>query len=84
VLALLRRASRFSLADEGGELARRLAALGESLRCMDDEVEGRLSRALVQAENSRDALRSRLAVARRQAEHLAPAAETDPLPVDPV
>jgi DNA recombination protein RmuC len=84
VLALLRLAGRFSLADEGGELARRLTALGESLRRMDDEVEGRLSRALVQAENARDALRGSLAVARRQAEQLVPAAEAEPLPADPV
>jgi hypothetical protein len=51
---------------------------------MDEEVEGRLSRALVQAQNARDALRDGLAVARRQAEHLVPSAEADPLPIDPV
>jgi DNA recombination protein RmuC len=84
VLALLRLANRFSLADAGGDLARRLTALGESLRRMDEEVEGRLSRALVQAENARDALRDGLALARRQAELLVSSAEAEPLATDPV
>ena len=46
------------------------ARLDESLRKMDEEVEGRLSRGLVQVENSRDALREHVADARRTTERL--------------
>ena len=68
VLALYRLAVRFASAPEAEELAARLARLAGA-RCggMDEEVEGRLSRALVQAANARDALRGDLAEARRAA-----------------
>jgi DNA recombination protein RmuC len=78
VLALYRLTVRFGSAVDADRLAGRLATLDESLRRLDDEVEGRLSRGLVQVENARDALRHRLAEARRTLERLQPPAETLP------
>jgi DNA anti-recombination protein RmuC len=71
VLSLYRLAARFAPVPGADEVARRLARLGELLRRMDDEVEGRLSRALVQAGNARDGLRAELAEARRESGRLA-------------
>jgi len=65
VLSLYRLAVRFTSAPDTEELGRHLARLAELLGRMDDELEGRLSRALVQAANARDALRGDLAEARR-------------------
>ena len=65
VLSLYRLAVRFAAAPDTEELGRHLARLAELLGRMDDELEGRLSRALVQAANARDALRGDLAEARR-------------------
>jgi DNA recombination protein RmuC len=65
VLSLYRLTVRFASAPDTEEVAARLARLSELLQRMDDEVEGRLSRALVQAGNARDALRGDLAEARR-------------------
>jgi DNA recombination protein RmuC len=71
VLCLYRLCVRFSAAPDAGELAARLAQIDDALRRMDDEVESRLSRALAQAANARDALRSELAGARRAGASLA-------------
>ena len=49
VLSLYRLTVRFASAPDTEEVAARLARLSELLQRMDDEVEGRLSRALVQA-----------------------------------
>jgi DNA recombination protein RmuC len=70
-LSLYRLAVRFTPAPELEEVAARLARLDELLQRLDDEVEGRLSRALVQAANARDALRGDLAEARRTSGRLA-------------
>jgi DNA recombination protein RmuC len=70
-LSLYRLAVRFAPAPDLEETAARLARLDELLRRLDDEVEGRLSRALVQAANARDALRGDLAEARRTSGRLA-------------
>ena len=71
VLSLYRLAVRFASAPDTEELGRHLARLAELLGRMDDELEGRLSRALVQAANARDALRGDLAEARRASGRLA-------------
>jgi DNA recombination protein RmuC len=71
VLSLYRLAVRFGPAPGAEELASALVRLAESLRRLDGEVEGRLSRGLVQAGNARDALRGELAAARRTADDLA-------------
>ena len=65
VLSLYRLTVRYASAPDTEETAARLARLDELLQRLDDEVEGRLSRALVQAGNARDALRGDLAEARR-------------------
>ncbi len=71
VLTLYRLTVRFASAPPVEEAAAGLARLSELLQRMDDEVEGRLARALVQAANARDALRGDLAEARRTAGRLA-------------
>jgi DNA recombination protein RmuC len=70
VLALYRLAARLAPAPGTEEVAALLARLPELLQKMDDEVEGRLSRALVQAANARDALRGDLAEARSASSRL--------------
>jgi DNA recombination protein RmuC len=50
---------------DDAERGARLERVGEGLRRLDETVEGRLSRALVQAGNARDDIRAELAVARR-------------------
>jgi DNA recombination protein RmuC len=67
VLCLYRLAVRFAGAPDPQELSGRLAQIAEALRRMDEEVEGRLSRALVQAANARDALRLEVTSARQAA-----------------
>jgi DNA anti-recombination protein RmuC len=67
VLSLYRLAVRYGAAPDAEALQARLVQLDESLRRIDEEVEGRLSRALVQASNARDAVRVELAQARRAA-----------------
>ena len=79
VLALYRLTLRFGAAIDGDRLSGRLSTLDESLRRLDEEVEGRLSRGLVQVENAREALRHRLAEARRTLERLQPPAEAVPI-----
>ena len=70
VLCLYRLAVRFAGAPDPHELSGRLVQIAEALRSMDDEVESRLSRALVQAANARDALRGEIASARQAAERI--------------
>jgi len=67
LLTLYRLAVRFGGAPDEEEAERRvrLARVGEGLRRLDEAVEGRLSRALVQATNARDDMRAELAEARR-------------------
>ena len=65
VLALYRLTLRFGCAVDTDQLADRLRAPRRVLRKLDEEVEGRLSRGLVQLENSREALRDHLGEARR-------------------
>jgi DNA recombination protein RmuC len=77
VLALYRLTVRFGAAVDTDQLAARLRALGETLRRIDEEIEGRLSRGLVQLENSREALRDHVAEAQRGAERLLRSAEAD-------
>ena len=83
VLVLYRLAVRLGAAPEGEELRTGLVRLAESLRRMDETVEGRVSRALVQLANARDDLRADLAGARRTAERLVPEGETDGVQFDP-
>lgn len=70
-LSLYRLAVRFTPAPELEETSARLSRLDELLQRLDDELEGRLSRALVQAGNARDTLRGDLAQARRTIGRLA-------------
>ncbi len=71
VLTLYRLTVRFAPAAGAEELAALVARLPELLERMEEEVEGRLSRAVVQAANARDALRGDLAEARRASCRLA-------------
>ncbi len=70
VLALYRLTLRFGCAVDTDQLADRLRALNECVRKLDEEVEGRLSRGIVQLENSREALRDHLGEARRSTDRL--------------
>ncbi len=76
VLTVYRLALRFGAATDTNQLAARLRALDETLRKMDEEIESRLSRGLVQVENSRDALRQHIAGAHRMTERLLRTAES--------
>jgi DNA recombination protein RmuC len=77
LLGLYRLAVRHGAVPEAGEVRAGLERLGESLRRMDEVVEGRVSRALVQLANARDDLRGELAGARRAAHRLTLETETD-------
>jgi DNA recombination protein RmuC len=70
LLGLYRLAVRHGAVPETGEMRAGLERLTESLRRLDETVEGRLSRALVQLANARDDLRGELAVAQRTAHRL--------------
>ena len=70
VLALYRLTLRFGSSVDTDQLAARLRSVDESLRRLGDEVEGRLSRGLVQIQNARDAMREE--VARGAAVHRSP------------
>lgn len=80
VLAVYRLALRFGTALDPGSVGARLRTLEESLRRVDEEVEGRLSRGLVQIENARDAVRDELGQARQVASRLLGAADEDAVP----
>ena len=77
VLAVYRLALRFGIALDPGSLGARLRALEESLRRVEEEVEGRLSRGLVQVENARDAVRGELGQARHVTARLLESTETE-------
>jgi DNA recombination protein RmuC len=70
VLALYRLVARFGSAVDTDQLAARVRSLTESLRRMDDELEGRLSKGIVQVQNARDALRDHVGSAQRTAAQL--------------
>ena len=89
VLALYRLTVRFGCVVDTDQLADRLRGLNECVRKLDEEVEGRLSRGIVQLENSREALRDHLGEARRATERLIETAEPEavaaiPAPAAPV
>jgi hypothetical protein len=65
VLALYRLTVRFASGVDTDQLTTRMRALDESLRKMDEEVEGRFSRSLVQLDNAREALRDHVGEAQR-------------------
>jgi DNA recombination protein RmuC len=77
LLGLYRLAVRYGAVPEAGEVRAGLERISESLRRMDEAVEGRLSRALVQLANARDDLRGELAGAQRTAHRLGLEADTE-------
>jgi DNA recombination protein RmuC len=77
VLALYRLTIRFGGAVDTDQLAARVRGLEEDLRKASEELEGRLSRALVQLENSRAALRDHIGDARHATERLLPTVESE-------
>jgi DNA recombination protein RmuC len=77
VLTVYRLALRFGASLDTERVGERLQRLTRALEQLDDEVEGRLSRALVQTENSRQALRQQLAEARSVAEALKRSVEVE-------
>jgi DNA recombination protein RmuC len=87
VLALYRLTLRFGSSVDTDQLAARLRSVDESLRRLGDEVEGRLSRGLVQMQNARDTMRDHVVDAQRSTARLLRAAEApgeapmEPLPV---
>jgi DNA recombination protein RmuC len=78
VLCLYRLAVRYDGGPDAEELQARLVRLDDGLRRLDEEVEGRLSRAIVQTVNARDGLRGEIAQARRALLRPAAAAVVDP------
>lgn len=76
VLALYRLTLRFGATVDTDKLAERLRALDESLRSAGEEVEGRMSRGLVQIQNARDALREHVLEAQGTSARLLRAAES--------
>ena len=64
-LLVYRLALRFGAQADGDRLGEALQRLGQALAQADEELEGRVSRGLVQLENGRDALRRHLAEARQ-------------------
>jgi DNA recombination protein RmuC len=87
VLALYRLTLRFGSSVDTDQLAARLRSVDESLRRLGDEVEGRLSRGLVQMQNARDAMRDHVLDAQRSTARLLRVAEAsgeapmEPLPI---
>jgi DNA recombination protein RmuC len=76
VLALYRLVIRFGASVDTDQLTARVRTLGECLRKMDEELEGRLSKGLVQIQNARDAMRDHVGSAQRTAGRLI--ADADP------
>jgi DNA recombination protein RmuC len=76
VLAVYRLALRLGAVDEGA-LRARLHVVAEALRAIGEEVEGRLSRGLLQVQNARDALRGHASEAQAATERLLGAAEPE-------
>jgi DNA recombination protein RmuC len=85
VLTLYRLAFRFGSASDPDETERRarLARIGDSLRRLDEVLEGRLSRSLSQLAGARDEMRAEIAAARGAAERLSPEAAATPAPPAP-
>ncbi|MCU0241911.1 MAG: DNA recombination protein RmuC [Vicinamibacteria bacterium] len=79
-LAIYRLTLRFGTAIDTDHLAAQVRRLDESLRTMMEEIEGRLSRGLVQLGNSRDDLRGQAALAQRISAHLLQEAKGDAAP----
>ncbi len=77
VLALYRLSLRFGVSVDSEQIASRLHALDDSLRQMGDEVEGRLSRGLVQIQNARDAVRGHVIDAQNTAARLLRSTESE-------
>ncbi|MFI5183727.1 MAG: DNA recombination protein RmuC [Vicinamibacteria bacterium] len=75
VLALYRLTLRFGSSVDTDQLAARLRSVDESLRRLGDEVEGRLSRGLVQMQNAREAMRDHVLEAQQATARLLRAAE---------
>jgi len=75
VLALYRLTLRFGSSVDTDQLAARLRSVDECLRRLGDEVEGRLSRGLVQIQNARDAMREEVLEAQQSTARLLRAAE---------
>jgi DNA recombination protein RmuC len=81
VLAVYRLALRLGAAVDADRRLERLGHIEAALQAMEEEVEGRLSRGLVQLQNARDALRGRLAEARSAASAVSRGAEARLPPV---
>lgn len=77
VLALYRLSLRFGVSVDADQMAARLHALDDSLRMIGDEVEGRLSRGLVQIQNARDAVRGHVVDAQNTAARLLRSTEAE-------
>jgi DNA recombination protein RmuC len=77
VLAIYRLTVRFGTSVDTDQLAARLRSVDEGLRRLGDEVEGRLSRGLVQIQNARDSLRDHVLDARQATSRLLRATEAD-------
>jgi DNA recombination protein RmuC len=77
VLAIYRLTVRFGSTVDTDQLAARLRSVDEALRRLGDEVEGRLSRGLVQIQNARDSLRDHVLDARQATSRLLRAAEAN-------
>ncbi len=80
VLALYRLTVRFGCTVDADRLVDGLRTLDECFGRMEDEVESRLSRGLVQVQNARDALRDQVSEARRSSRRLLEAAEREQPP----
>jgi DNA recombination protein RmuC len=79
-LALYRFALRLGAAIDVASVSSALRAVAEALVRLEDEIEGRLSRALVQAANARDDLRREVAAALRVTTGLLGQAERESVP----
>jgi DNA recombination protein RmuC len=77
VLTVYRLALRFGAVADQDTLRSRLHVVDEALRKVEDEIEGRLSRGLVQVQNARDALRGHASEARGASARLLRAAEEE-------
>jgi DNA recombination protein RmuC len=85
LLTVYRLATRLAPADDFEPLLQRVVELERSLASLEEEVEGRHSRGLVQLLNSREVLRDRISDARRAVAGLSRREPGDrPLPPSPV
>lgn len=78
VLALYRLVVRFGTAVDQDQLAARLRDLDLGLGRIEEELQGRLSRGLVQLENARDALGDHVRTAQQAVTRLLVSAESEP------